>query len=302
MKNVDIMIVGQISLDINTDFGGREERTTGGAVVYSGFAADAQGVYDDMFYAVIFHGKDLKIRATYNFGWKPIGKKFTVTKTSSDILVDEIDGEEAANIYKRYLGLEEEQITIINICEFPFVVRRGKRDLARIGLSGEKNGQLKFSVPVHEGEELRLSFGNPHDILKGVFADSRSYLDFNPEAMILVTCGNRIMLMGEDEHIESDFYREYAPQLINLFGFSEILCDAEGGGELNSALVAVGFREGEAKTEAATMDERSCRLRLKKKEIPFINRLMTFMDAMTAELAEMAIEANAASEAKSRFL
>ena len=43
MKNVDIMIVGQLSLDINTDFGGREERVIGGAVLCSGFAADATG-------------------------------------------------------------------------------------------------------------------------------------------------------------------------------------------------------------------------------------------------------------------
>lgn len=43
MKNVDIMIVGQLSLDINTDFGGQEEHTIGGAVRYSGFAADATG-------------------------------------------------------------------------------------------------------------------------------------------------------------------------------------------------------------------------------------------------------------------
>ena len=43
MKNVDIMIVGQLSLDINTDFGGRVERAIGGAVVYSGFAANAAG-------------------------------------------------------------------------------------------------------------------------------------------------------------------------------------------------------------------------------------------------------------------
>ena len=43
MTNVDIMIVGQLSLDINTDFGGREERVIGGAVLCSGFAADASG-------------------------------------------------------------------------------------------------------------------------------------------------------------------------------------------------------------------------------------------------------------------
>ena len=43
MNAYDIMIVGQLSLDINTDFGGRTERVIGGAVLCSGFAADASG-------------------------------------------------------------------------------------------------------------------------------------------------------------------------------------------------------------------------------------------------------------------
>ena len=43
MKHVDIMIIGQLSLDVNTDFGGREEHMIGGAVIYSGYAADATG-------------------------------------------------------------------------------------------------------------------------------------------------------------------------------------------------------------------------------------------------------------------
>jgi len=43
MENVDIMIIGQLSLDINTDFDGRVEHSLGGAARYSGFAADASG-------------------------------------------------------------------------------------------------------------------------------------------------------------------------------------------------------------------------------------------------------------------
>ena len=43
MKQVDIMIVGQLSLDVNTDYDGREERMVGGAVIQSGFAAAASG-------------------------------------------------------------------------------------------------------------------------------------------------------------------------------------------------------------------------------------------------------------------
>lgn len=43
MDQCDIMIIGQLSLDVNTDFGGRTERVVGGAVLCSGFAADASG-------------------------------------------------------------------------------------------------------------------------------------------------------------------------------------------------------------------------------------------------------------------
>lgn len=43
MEKFDIMIVGQLSKDINTDFGGRTESVIGGAVLCSGFAACASG-------------------------------------------------------------------------------------------------------------------------------------------------------------------------------------------------------------------------------------------------------------------
>jgi len=43
MNSFDIMIIGQLSKDINTDFGGRTESVIGGAVLASGFAADASG-------------------------------------------------------------------------------------------------------------------------------------------------------------------------------------------------------------------------------------------------------------------
>ena len=43
MNQFDIMIIGQLSKDINTDFGGRTESVIGGAVLASGFAADASG-------------------------------------------------------------------------------------------------------------------------------------------------------------------------------------------------------------------------------------------------------------------
>jgi hypothetical protein len=43
MRKFDSAIIGQPSLDINTDHTGHTIREIGGAVVYSGYAADALG-------------------------------------------------------------------------------------------------------------------------------------------------------------------------------------------------------------------------------------------------------------------
>lgn len=283
-------------------FGAKASSFGFGSEGYLGFVADNDGVYEDAFIIVPFFGENIQIRANYNFGWRPLGKKFRITKTDSDMSALEIDGREATYIYKEYLGLTEEQINPVNVCEFPLVIHREKRDLARIGLKGKHPGELKFSADVYEGEEIRLSCGNPHTILKEAFHDSRSYLDFKPEAMMLIVCGNRNLLLGADEHIEVDFYRELTPELTDVRGFSEILCDKDGGGELNSALVSVAFREGVATSWASLCNDECCMENIRQREVPLLNRLMTFVDAMTRELEDMAVEANAASEAKSRFL
>ena len=58
----DTMIIGQISLDHNIDYGGREEYISGGAVTFSGYAAaDCEGLVrvDATKRAVSWKGGDL---------------------------------------------------------------------------------------------------------------------------------------------------------------------------------------------------------------------------------------------------
>ena len=52
--------------------------------------------------------------------------------------------------------------------------------------------------------------------------------------------------MKEKAHLEIDSYRRFAKALICNYGTSEIYCHHGKGGILNSALVAVGMREGPA--------------------------------------------------------
>ena len=74
MNAYDIMIIGQLSLDINTDFGGRTERAIGGAVLYSGFAADTSGAK----VAVLAKGNRAVADPVKEFERKPNIKVFPV--------------------------------------------------------------------------------------------------------------------------------------------------------------------------------------------------------------------------------
>ncbi|MBQ1614022.1 MAG: response regulator, partial [Selenomonas sp.] len=104
-----------------------------------------------------------------------------------------------------------------------------------------------------------------------------------------------------------DFYRRFAAQLVANYGTSEIYCHEGQGGILNSALVSVGFREGEIKNLPECYTEMTAVE--KPHVIPLAARMAAFLDAVTHELAasneellEMAHAAKVASIAKSQFL
>lgn len=67
MNPFDIMIIGQLSRDINVDYGGRTESVIGGAVLASGFAADASGAR----VAVLAKGNRAEADPVKAFGCRP---------------------------------------------------------------------------------------------------------------------------------------------------------------------------------------------------------------------------------------
>lgn len=284
--------------------------------------------------SVIFFGEELHVRTGYNFGWHPIGKKMTVTKTDG-MIVRTIDDEPAANIYRKYLGVTSSNSEITSsVMEFPIVVRQGNRTLARIAENGFSDGSILFFADMEEGEQIQMSYGNINDILSETRADSNGVKDFGAQAVIVVACPNRNEFMGKGAEEELAFYSDALPDAASVHGFSELLYDETGGGILNSALVSVAFREGEKKsgllrkvcysnTRHSERSEESMSLRnidvspgqrplaqhdsrhtlcniIEKPDEsatqPLHIRLENFLAATTAELEETARQANSAKE------
>lgn len=225
------------------------------------------------FLNVVFKGSDLHIRTGYNFGWTPIGKELSVDEMEGERIVRKIDGGDAAEIYKKYLGLRSEQLVSENVCEFPLAVRRGNRYLARMGFHVEDDpAALRFSSSVFEGDKLRLTYGNPDDIFAESSRDAQEVMEFQAQGVLLVACLNRTVLLKGDISIEHDMFKSIAPELMILHGNAEILFDKDGGGELGSALVSVAFREGEkdASSTMAAQFRESCPYR-NRQSVPLLH-------------------------------
>ena len=251
----------------------------------SSFVFDAYGIYTDTLLAVLFHGRDLHVMASHNCGWTCVGKTMTVTKLKDPYTVAEIDGLPAAQLYEKYLGIpwQQNRLSIANICEFPLAVESGGMNIARIPWSWDEEGNLHFAITMHEGEEIRLTYGLPQQIFAEVCGDAEHYRAFAPQALFMVVCMNRMIFFRERAHEETDLYRSIVSDGVFMHGNSEIFMQNGAGGEMHSTLIALGLREG----AADALPEPVCEQRGAGDElIPLELRLMTFLRAVTGDLEQ----------------
>ena len=255
----------------------------------------------------VFCGQNLHVMADYVLGWKPVGKELEVTEMVGDTCVAKLNGMPATDIYKHYLQVTPDENFIFNIAAFPLAVKRNDCIIARVPPVYDDEGRIYFSGDVRIGEKMQLTYAVPANLLQETDMASEKLCCFAPDGVILTLCGNRSFFLKEDAVKEINYYRRFAHQLIANYGTSEIFCHEGKGGVLNSALVSVGFREGEVKALPDCYEEMTAEE--KHFVIPLAARMAAFLDVVTNELAasneellEMAHAAKAASIAKSQFL
>ena len=268
---------------------------------------DSKRQYENAVIFLLYTGEDLFVDTRYIFGWKPIGKAMPITVSkrpieTGDTALDSIDGCTPEEIYKRYLGIRFDEYLTINCCEFPLVVERDGLLIGRTPYACTKEGEIVFVGSIRPEEKVRFTYTVRRDLLAETERKSCEMLSFSPQALELYVCGNRAIMLREDAHLETECFRRLAPEVLHCSAGGEIYCHRGKGGFLNSALVAVAFREGEAKPSSA---EKICSLiRPSEAEgiIPLAARISVFLQAMSRDLVEYANEARRASEAKSAFL
>ena len=257
------------------------------------------------FTAVAFCGDELDVLMDYVLGWRPVGREMdSVLSASTGIgesCIATLDGRPAVEVYDKYLGVRWNEDFIANVCEFPLLLQRNGVDVCMVPSAVGAEGELHVSGCVMPGDKIRFSYGTREGVLEATRAGRDRMRAFGAQAALLSLCGNRAVFLGDDAHVEWDLYREVCPDLAFCHGNFEIAWrfgegdGAERGGVLNSALVAVGFREGHgnaavegADAGAGWAEDDSEPVGLHAEgPIPLSYRLSRFFDVMTGELVHL---------------
>ena len=245
----------------------------------------AANIYDRGIITITFCGNDLHIATDYNLGWRPIGKELMVTGYDGNGFVSTIDNKPAASIYRRYLNVMPDKHFFHNVCTFPLVTQSGHRLVARVPLGSTLDGMLQFSTTVEKGERMHLSYTKPEYLLHGSLASANAMASIAPDALLLFTCQNRRVFLGNnDADRELSYYGDACKSMAYAYGYGEILRTSGSGGVLNSSIVAVAFREGEISRAVSQINDPH--LHTTKSYIPLSERLVTFLEATTSELSD----------------
>ncbi len=261
-------------------------------------------VCDHGIIAVVLRGKGLKLNYTYDIGWHPIGKELTATDTDGSYCISKIDGEDAISVYRKYLGVVPDRYFVQNVREFPIVTTRGNIKIVRCPVGYDHNGRLYFVSQVEQGHKMHLSYANPRRLVSDTRRYARSMSGFKPQGLFLIICETRDKFLGDLSHEDIKSWSRANKELVWTRGFAGIMKKGNNGGVVNSALIAVGLREGSSSgsVSAENTAEASGGEEQRTGAIPLNERLAMFLEETTRELEEAATAARGANEAKSTFL
>ncbi len=271
-----------------------------GLPVFGGGAADYFGMENSLVFTstelfsrgavvVAMTGEDLHVETQTYLGWRPLSKPMRISEVEG-LQVKRIDGAPAFDIYKRYLGIPNDQDFFMNAMEFPLLVEREGMLVARTPASGTDDGGLQFAADIAEGETFRMGYGDLDLIVNDAKQVHRALTDFGSQVNFLYSCCCRRFLMQREAELETLPFETNAP----TFGFYTYgeFCGTKRVTLLNSTMVAVGLREGAA-PNGTVLEDGDPSTRVEGMSDPYANkhsrivtRLVHFIDAVTSELED----------------
>lgn len=161
--------------------------------------------------AVGFYGSAIKVGHGSFGGWDEFGPEKKVTKSNKNVLY-EIDGKNALDLYKVYLGPYEAQLPGSALL-FPLSLKEPGQNntVVRTILSVDNhNNSMTFAGNLPEGSTVRLMKANFDKLIDGASVAASQTLSSltdgsTPELVLLVSCVGRKLILQEriEEEVEA---------------------------------------------------------------------------------------------------
>lgn len=151
--------------------------------------------------AVGFYGKSIVIKNGSYGGWEVFGLEKRITKSTSNVLY-EIEGQNALELYKKYLGNEADNLPVSALL-FPLsvIIPGAKNPVVRTILSiNEKENSLTFAGDVPEGSKVRFMKANFERLTEAAADAAKSSLTKEnefPDFSLLISCVGRKLILGD---------------------------------------------------------------------------------------------------------
>ena len=233
---------------------------------------------------LLLGGSDYHVHSTYIAGWKPLTRKFRVTKAEGATL-HELDGELALNTYKRLLNIDSNEYFVTNTLQFPLYMDYKGLSVLRCPLGVNRDGSLAMATEVPEGSDVRFAFGYPEAIINSIRRGGQIIADFQPDVIQTFSCAARKGFWGEDSiSDETLLFSSVAPTSGAYVG-GEFLRLGGMMRNFNITLILAAMREGEPK-QGDIVNIRGAKLDNieNEAELPLIRRFVSFVEATTREL------------------
>ena len=235
---------------------------------------------------LLLGGSDYHVHSTYIAGWKPLTRKFKVTRAKGAILYD-LDGELALNTYKRLLNFHTNEYFVTNTLQFPLFVDYKGLDVLRCPLGLNEDNSLVMATEVPEGSDVRIAFGYPEAIISSIRRYGQIIADFRPDVIQTFSCAARKGFWGDDNiSDETLLFNSVAPTSGAYVGGEFMRLDGMVR-NFNITLILAAMREGEPKSgEVVNIQGAKLDSIENEEEIPLIRRFISFVEATTQELEE----------------
>ena len=249
--------------------------------VFDGKSYTNQGIL-----VILFRGQDLHIRVKSYNGWKPLGAEAVITGMDCCNVVTQVNHKPIVSLYEKYLGIAPGEKFFRAILPFPVMIERDEQPVARMAISYQADGSMRFGGDFSLGEHVRLGYGDPINMLQEGFRNIEGLRNFQPEGILLFSCIVRRMYLRDDVRIELQPFRDIAPSA-GFYTYGE-LQRFDGHSQvhlLNGSMVTICFREGQPAVAPAAVASPQ-KLSFHDERISLITGLAHFVSVTSAELEQ----------------